>query len=162
LEKSEPVVHSFFSTFIPQLNTMGTNEEEVIAVEFVNREKNIINFVINKERFGFFHFNPALFKPKIGDMLRVRFEKSKDNKFYKTISVKPAAPTDTSEAIKSFTGKLVMTNKNGFGFVDDVFVYPQLVKRFELKDGDELVGRAIYTYDKKKDSWGWKVFHLVR
>lgn len=143
------------------MNTKN-EEEEVVAVEFVNREKNIVNFVINPDKFGFFHYNPAVIHPKVGDLLRVRFEKSKDNKFYKTISLKPAAFDDTCEAVKAFQGTLVMTNKNGFGFVDDVFVYPQLVKKFELKDGDAIVGRAIYSYDKKKDSWGWKIFHLIR
>lgn len=143
---------------------MGTSrdQEEIIAVEFVNREKNIVNFVVNKEKFGFFHYNPSILRPKIGDLLRVRFEKSKDNKFYKTISVQPAAFDDTCEAVKAFKGTLVMTNKNGFGFVDDVFVYPQLVKKFELKDGDQIVGRAIYSYDKKKDTWGWKIFRLIQ
>jgi len=150
-------------TFIPQFYSMSTNEqEEVVAIEFVNKEKNIINFVVNQEKFGFFHYDPLQLHPRVGDLLRVKFEKSKDNKFYKTISLKTATFDDKCAAVKAFQGIMVMTNKNGLGFVDDVFIYPQLVKKFELKHGDELAGRAIYSYDKKKDSWGWKVFHLTR
>lgn len=142
---------------------MSKNEpEEIIAVEFVNCERNIINFVKDEHKFGFFHFDPKTLHPKVGDLLKVKFSpKTKDDKLYKPISIEPAGKDDTCAAVKNFKGKLLMENKNGFGFVEEVFIYPQLVKKFNLTNGQEVEGKAIYAFDKKKNTWGWKVFWIV-
>ena len=140
---------------------MSTTIEEIIAVEFVNREKNIINFVKDETMHGFFHFNPTVIKPRIGDVFKVKFEKSKDNKFYKTISIRPAEPDVICPAIRAFNGKIEIANKNGFGFVEDIFIFPQMVKKMGLINGQEVVGRAVLSFDKKKSTWGWTVFKLI-
>jgi len=137
-------------------------DEEVVAVEFVNKERNIINFVKDETRFGFFHYEPNNLRPKIGDLLKVKFApKNKEDKLFKVLQITPAGANDTCNAVKPFLGKISFTNKNGFGFVDDVFIYPALVKRLGLVNDQEIAGKAIYSYDKKKDSWGWKAFHII-
>jgi hypothetical protein len=139
-----------------------TPPTEIVAIEFINHERNIINFVKDQNRFGFFNYDPTKLRPRIGDMLRVQFApKNKDDKFFKALSVEPAAPDDTCEAIRSFHGNISFSNKNGFGFVDDILIYPQLVKKFGLEKGQEIVGKAVLSYDKKKDTWGWKVFKII-
>ena len=135
--------------------------EEIVAIEFVNRERHIINFVKNENKFGFFSYGPQLKNPQIGDLLKVKFEKSKDNKFYKTIHVQPADANESCEAVKSFKGPIRIANKNGFGFVDDIFIFPKLVSKFSLRDGQEIEGKAVLSFDKKKDNWGWKVFEVA-
>jgi transcription termination factor Rho len=139
---------------------MSKNEsEEIVAVEFVNRDRNIINFVKDEKKFGFFHFDPTTLSPKVGDLLKVKFApKTKDDKLFKPLSIQRAGENETCEAVKTFKGKIKMENKNGFGFVDEVFIYPQLVKKFGFKHGDEIEGKAIYAFDNKKNTWGWKVF----
>jgi transcription termination factor Rho len=135
--------------------------EEIIAIEFVNREKRIINFVKNETIFGFFSYTDQLKNPQVGDLLKVKMEKGKgDNNFYKISSIQPADPNDNCEAVKSFKGTISMENKNGFGFVDEIFIFPQLAKKFNLKNGDEIEGKAIYSYNKPKNSWGWKAFKV--
>ena len=47
--------------------------EEIIAVEFVNENKSMLNFVKDKRKFGFFNYSGNLTKPQIGDLLKVRF-----------------------------------------------------------------------------------------
>lgn len=136
--------------------------EEIVAVEFVNKERNIINFVKDQTRFGFFHYDPGILRPKIGDLLKVKFApKTKEDKLFKVLHIAPAATNDTCASVKSFLGKISITNKNGFGFVDDIFIYPVLVKKFSLLNEQEISGMAILSYDKKKDSWGWKAFKII-
>jgi hypothetical protein len=144
------------------LTMQKSTPEEIVAIEFINHDRNIINFVKDQDRFGFFNYDPEKLKPRIGDMLRVTFlEKSRDDKFFKATSVELAGENDTCEAIKDFQGIIKFSNKNGFCFVDDVLIYPQLVKKLGLKDGQEVVGKAVLSYDKKKAVWGWKVFKLI-
>ncbi len=144
------------------LMLMKNFNEAIVAVEFVNRERNIINFVRDESLFGFFHYDPNTLKPKIGDMLKIKYApKTKDDKLYKVLSIQPASQDDTCPAIKSYQGKISITNKNGFGFVDDVFFFPKLVKKFSLENDQEIVGMAILSYDKKKGSWGWKPFKII-
>lgn len=138
---------------------MSSPSFEIVAVEFVNREKHIINFVKDKNTFGFFNYSEKQINPRIGDLLKVKMIKGTNN-YYKILSMAKAGPKDSCEAVKSFSGMVNVNNKNGFGFVDDVFIYPQLMQKFNLKDGVEITGKAIYSYDKKKDAWGWKVFWI--
>lgn len=138
---------------------MSSPPIEIVAVEFVNREKHIINFVKDKNTFGFFNYSENQIRPRIGDLLKVKMVKGTNN-YYKVLSLSKGSQTDTCEAVKSFSGKVSMNNKNGLGFVDDVFLYPQLMRKFGLKDGIDIHGKAIYSYDKKKDAWGWKAFWI--
>lgn len=138
---------------------MSSPSFEIVAVEFVNQERRIINFVKDESTFGFFNYPEQLKTPRIGDLLKVKLAKGNNN-YYKALHISPASSNDICKAIKSFKGKVTVSNKNGFGFVDDVFLYPQLMKKFNLKDGVEVSGKAIYSFDKKKNSWGWKSFWI--
>jgi len=57
--------------------------EEIIAVEFVNENKSMLNFVKDKRKFGFFNYSGNLTKPQIGDLLKVRFNGDGQDGFYK-------------------------------------------------------------------------------
>jgi hypothetical protein len=64
--------------------------EEIIAVEFVNENKSMLNFVKDKRKFGFFNYSGNLTKPQIGDLLKVRFNGDGQDGFYKILSAKKA------------------------------------------------------------------------
>ncbi|EIM74588.1 hypothetical protein A3SI_15423 [Nitritalea halalkaliphila LW7] len=57
--------------------------EELVVVEFVNANKQILNFVGDQENFGFFRYAGLVKKPKIGDVLRVRFAEKTEGGFHK-------------------------------------------------------------------------------
>jgi hypothetical protein len=64
--------------------------EELIVVEFVNENKSMLNFVKDKQKFGFFNYSSHLSKPQIGDILKVRFNRDGQNGFYKILTAKKA------------------------------------------------------------------------
>jgi len=134
--------------------------EEVIAVEFVNKNKKILNFVKDKQKFGFFNYSSQLDKPQIGDILKVRFNGDGQDGFYKILSAKKAGPNLTSEAVRDYEGTLKVISPQNFGFADDVFIEPKLVQDNNLTNGQTLTGKAILSFNKKKNEWGWKAIEI--
>jgi len=134
--------------------------EEIIVVEFVNENKNILSFVKNKNKFGFFNYSYHLNKPQIGDILSVRFNGDGNDRFYKILAAKKVEPNTTSEATKVFEGTLTLNSSLVFGFIEDVFVEPKLVKDKKLTNGQALKGTAILSFNKKRNEWGWKAIEL--
>src|SRR5690606_1687443 len=59
--------------------------EELIVVEFVNENKGMLNFVKDKEKFGFFNYAGHLTKPQVGDIVKVRFNGEGQDGFYKIL-----------------------------------------------------------------------------
>ena len=134
-------------------------EEEVVVVEFVNKNKNILNFVKNEEKSGFFKYPKSGQTPKIGDVLKVRFDGDGRENFYKILTMEKASAEEatTCEAIKSFDGNLSIIPNNSFGFVDDIYVHPKTIEKNRLTNGQSIQGKAILSYNQAKNEWGWKV-----
>ena len=82
------------------------------------------------------------------------------NGFYKILSAKKAEQNLTSDAIRDFEGTLKVVSPQKFGFADDVFIEPKQIQDNNLKDGEALTGKAILSFNKKKNEWGWKSINL--
>ena len=135
--------------------------EEVIVVEFVNQNKGMLNFVKDKQKFGFFKYTGNLSKPQIGDLLKVRFNGEGQNGFYKILTAKKADPQVASDAMKDFEGTVKIISPHNFGFIEDIFVEPKIIDERKLIDGQLVKGKAILSFNKKKNEWGWKAI-IVR
>ena len=134
--------------------------KKLIVVEYINRKKNIINFIGDNFTHGFFKYNKKTYNPRIGDILQVRLKKIGEEGFYKLLTMN-IMPEDTPfDAIKVVEGDLIIHRK-GFGFLDDTFVPPQLIKAQNLTHGQFLTAKALLSYNKKKDSWNWKVVKIL-
>jgi hypothetical protein len=134
--------------------------EEIIAVEFVNENKRMLNFAKDKWKFGFFNYSGHLTKPQVGDILKVRFNGDGQDGFYKILTAQKADPDLTSEAIRNFEGVLKLISPQYFGFVDDVFIEPKLVQKYNLISDANLKGTAILSFNKKKNQWSWKAIKV--
>lgn len=134
--------------------------EEVIVVEFVNGNKNILNFVKDKQKFGFFNYSGYLDKPQIGDLLKVRFNGEGQDGFFKILTAKKAESHLITETIKNIKGPLKLISPQNFGFVEEAFIDPKLVQENNLTDGQSVKGKAILSFNKKKNEWGWKAIRI--
>lgn len=134
--------------------------EETVVIEFVNENKSIINFVKNDSKHGFFCYLGMIQKPKIGDLISVRFSGEGQDRFYKVLSIKKSSNDAVCEAIKDFQGNLKMIESASFGFVDDVFIEPSLIVKYELNINDLIKGKAILSFNKRKNKWGWKAIEM--
>lgn len=137
-------------------------EEDIVAVEFVNSNKKILNFIINKDEHGFFKYPSELKNPKVGDILKVRFNKYSKDSISKIYTGRKISPDTKIDAIKKFEGWFQKIPNKNFGFVDDIFVNSEIINKYSLSDSQILKGKAILSYDKKKKNWGWKVFDILK
>lgn len=136
--------------------------EEIIAVEFVNENKSMLNFVKDKRKFGFFNYSGNLTKPQIGDLLKVRFNGDGQDGFYKILTAKKADSNRTSDALKDFEGTIKVISPQNFGFIEDIFVEPKIINENRLIDGQQVNGKAILSFNKKKNEWGWKCWKIMK
>ncbi|HOV84699.1 MAG TPA: hypothetical protein PLE52_07865 [Paludibacteraceae bacterium] len=135
--------------------------EETVVIEFVNENKSIINFVKDKSKHGFFSYSGMIEKPKIGDLISVRFNGEGQDGFYKVLTIKKAQNDAVCNAVKNFQGNLKMKKEvASFGFVDDVFIEPSLIVKYQLNNHDMVKGKAVLSFNKKKNEWGWKAIEI--
>lgn len=150
----------FYSQYVSKAEEILFHDiqEEIIVIEFVNFDKQILNFVKDESKHGFFSFKTLIQKPKIGDLYSVRFNGGGSDGFYKVLSLKIANENVKSEAVKSFEGNIRIKDGSEFGFVNDVFIEPNLLKRNKFLNNQEVSGKALRSFNKKKNEWGWKMF----
>lgn len=134
--------------------------ERIVAVEFVNEEKQILNFIENKNQQGFFKYGGILKKPKIGDILKVRLSNKNQDTFYRVLTTNKLDSSTECEAVKPFEHSFKLIQNLGIGFADNIFIDPHLIKKHNLVDGMQISGKAILTFNKKKEEWGWKAFQI--
>jgi hypothetical protein len=148
----------FYSSHIKQAEEILFQDipEELIVVEFVNENKSMLSFVKDKQKIGFFNYAGFLSKPKIGDLLMVRFNGEGKDGFYKILTAKINDTNVTHNALKYFEGKIKVISPQNFGFIEDIFIEPKLIEKNNITDGQTLKGKAILSFNKKKKVWGWK------
>ena len=128
--------------------------QEVIVLSYVNQEKKIANFVKNKEKQGYFKYDKLLRNPQVGHVLKVRMEVFDEEKNAYTLLTAQEDKTATCEALKEQEGALKIIG-SGNGFVGDIFVNQQLIKKNHWTNGQLVKITALLSYDKKKGKWGW-------
>lgn len=137
-------------------------EEEVVAVEFVNKNKKMLSFVKNKTKKGYFKYSNHLKYPKVGDTIKVRFNGKGKDDFYKIYSAKTTNDSTKSEAIKQFQGNIRINPGQKFGFVENIFANPDLITNNKIENNQLVKGKAIFSFNKKKSQWGWKAFEILK
>jgi len=134
--------------------------EEIVAVEFVNSDKKMLNFVASKTLNGFFYYGDHLSKVSIGDILKVRFKENSQEKHYRIFTAKVVDEEVDIEAIKDFSGDLHIIHNINIGFAEDVFIDSNTINNNGLQDKQSVKGKAILSYNKKKEEWGWKAIEV--
>ncbi len=135
-------------------------EEILIAIEFVNKDKKMANFIQNQNVYGFFKYDAFFGKLNIGDLLFVRLKEKSDG-FCQLFTARKADDGTSSDAVRSFEETIKIRPGNTFGFAKDTFIDNELVLKHQLSDNQTISGRAILSFNKKKNQWGWKAFTLT-
>ncbi len=137
-------------------------QEEVIIVEFVNKDKKMISFVKDKQTNGYFKYSGLINRPTVGDILKVRFNGGLQNGFNKVFTVTKCKDDVETDVLKSFEGAFEQLPNTDFGFCDHVFINPRILNDLDLSIGDYIKGTAIISYNKKKNEWGWKAIRIEK
>ena len=151
---------SFYKTYVPVAEELLFSDviEEMVIVEFVNSDKKIINFIASETKFGFFKYDRFFSEVKVGDTLKVRFQGGSNEGMHQLYTaIKVNDETFKKQFMKEVTGVVRTPNGKPFGFIDDVFIQPSLIKNYNLSDGMQFTGRAMKSYNKEKKQWSWKI-----
>ena len=138
--------------------------EHLVAVEFVNHDKKILSFVKDKTMNGFFNYEGLVNNPKIGDVLRVRLEPVGSEGFHRALTIEKVEDSSQIEvpALKDVSGEVEIRQDKNFGFIDDVFIPPNLVETSALTNGQQITVKAILSFNKAKKTWGWKGVKVLK
>jgi len=140
----------------------GDVPEEKAIVEFVNKERKILNFIVSETKHGFFKYERFLKNVSIGDVLKVRFQSGTNEGLYLVHTVSKITDENfRSQFFKAVGGPVRISEGKAFGFLDNVFIHPSLVTKHKLVNGVYLSGQAIKTYNQEKKQWGWKLISLT-
>ena len=137
--------------------------EHLVAIEFVNHKKYVLNFVKDRTMNGFFNYQGLTDDPKIGDILKVRLEAVGNEGFHRALTIEKVENGSNVElpCLKEISGVIRIPENKSFGFIDDVFIPPYIVESAELIDGKNLSVKAIISYNKNKDEWAWKCCQIL-
>ncbi|MCE1190510.1 MAG: hypothetical protein LWX56_15380 [Ignavibacteria bacterium] len=101
--------------------------------------------------------------PPIGTPVKVVVEEITVNgqKRFSATSIDETDLMPPETFCKRFTGELKLppkTDANTFGFVNEIFISAELVKRVAGKK--KVTGICVYEYNKKRNQFGWKALTL--
>ena len=74
-------------------------------------------------------------------------------------------PSDLDYA-KYVEGKIEKRDDKEFEFMKsgsvNCFVSPNIVRKYDLKNGDKVKSLIVYDYDKKKEAWNWVCVNIKK
>jgi hypothetical protein len=153
---------SFYHKFAYQAESILYSDipEELIFVDFVNKDKKIVNFFNAKEDTGFFKYERFLKNVNVGDVLKVRVQNGSRESIYQLYTcIIYEDALFKSNFIKEIEGKVKIKPGKSFGFLEDVFIHPSIVSKHKLEDGQHFQSKAIKSYNREKKQWGWKIIN---
>lgn len=138
--------------------------EHIVVVEFINHDKKILNFIENKNFHGFFNYDNFIEKANIGDVLKVRLETIGNEGFYRALTIVKIEDSSKKNvpSLKEVSGIIRIPEGKSFGFLEDIFLPPNLIEASKLVDGQSVSTKAILSYNKSKNEWGWKAFQILK
>jgi hypothetical protein len=149
----------FYKTYLPLADALLYNDipEMPIIVEFVNTDKKMLNFIASENKFGFFKYERFISQVKVGETLMVRFQGGSNegmHQIYTAIKVNDDGLK--KQFVREISGVVKIQEGKSFGFMDDVFIHPSLITKYQLKDGMQFTGTVLKSFHKEKKQWGWK------
>jgi tetratricopeptide (TPR) repeat protein len=138
----------------------GDIPERKVVVETLNSAKKILNFLGTDYNRGYFKYDSVLKQVKEGDILLVRIKSTDMEGRYTLFSAKKLQEKYVEGILKHFSGEVIKPAGKNFAFADSMFITPDLCSRHRLANGHHISGKAMISYNKKKEEWGWKVISV--
>ncbi|MCF8365535.1 MAG: hypothetical protein K9H16_07130 [Bacteroidales bacterium] len=138
----------------------GDIPERKIVVESVNTPKKILNFLGTDFIKGYFKYDKILKNVREGDILVVRIQDAGLEGRFNVFSAIKLKMKYLDGILKPFSGEVIKHAAKNFAFADGMFIPPELCTKARLKDGEYIAGKAMISYNKKKEEWGWKAISI--
>jgi predicted negative regulator of RcsB-dependent stress response len=143
------------------VNRWDVFSEQIGVVDHVNKDRNVIHFIIDKEVEGVVSFAELADTFSEGDAIAVKLvsHTSARGKVFRVLNAVATDQIPSKLVKKQFCEEVRVSN--GMGFTEnDIFISPSLVSEQQIKDGQKISGEAVLNYNKKRENWGWKAITL--
>lgn len=154
---------SFYEQFVaPADNYLVAQIPVRLAViDRLNSDKKLFHFTVDKTADGICLFSKYNDTPEVGDVVAVRVEQVVIAGTKKTnlLTIEPSDQPAPEHLLKKFSGPVRVSN--GMGFMEDgTFISPALIGASQISDGEQVKGRAIISYDKKRARWSFAALEV--
>jgi tetratricopeptide (TPR) repeat protein len=136
--------------------------ETIAIVTHVDEERQVFFYQVDKEVSGKGNLKGALAKVKPGNFIAIKLKEALNldgQKVMKVVGARIETEKYPEEIVKFINERIQIPMGKEFGFLkpSNVYVGPDVVKKFRLIDGDNVDCTILLSYNKGKDEWGWKV-----
>ena len=136
------------------------------VVSFVNKDKKMVTVVYGKGKEGFFKYDRFVSRLNAGDAIKIRIQEVSEDGFMKVYSVRVSDSPITSDYCKSVSGSVssnismttffLQTEKESF------YIPPTISSKMQLVIGEPVSALVLYSYNKKREQWGWRCVTVTR
>ena len=137
-------------------------EESIAVVTYVEQNTHNSFIIYGKEKRTVQKFR---FKVNVGKTLRLHYITDSEGRMKVLSSMSVHLPSDLDYA-KCVEGKIEKRDDKEFAFLKSgsvkCFVSPNIVKKYDLKNGDKVKSLIVYDYNKKKEAWNWVCVNIKK
>ena len=152
--------YNFYKNYIGIAESLLFSDvQEVIAiVDYVNKDKSMLYFIVSETLFGYFKYEKYFGNVKIGDIIKVRINTGSVGSLYKIYTAVKATDEEfKNQYLKNVEGNIRIPEGKKFGFLNEVYIHPDIIAKKNLRNGMPFSGSIIKSYIKDKSQWGWKL-----
>lgn len=136
------------------------------VVSFVNKDKKMATVVYGKYMEGYFKFDRFVKKLNVGDSIKIRIHEVSSEGFMKVFSVRVSDTQLISDYCKSEIGTITTNSAHSVYFLksgnESFYIPSNIADKMHLVVGEPMSAIVLYTYNKKKEQWGWSCVKLNR
>lgn len=137
-------------------------EECVAVVTYVDQNSRKSFIIYGKEKRT---VQKLRFKVHVGRALKLHYITDSEGRM-KVISSTTVQLPSSLDYAKYVEGSIDKRDDKEFAFLKSgsirCFVSPNIVKKYGLKNGDNVKSLIVYDYDKKKESWNWVCVNIKK
>lgn len=143
--------------------------ESIAIVTHVDKERGVFFFAVDKKIGGKQLIKKPFERVQIGDVFALKLREAdppagspSPAKIWKVISGKPEKEKVPEEICRRLYERVQIPYGRDFGFMkpSNVYVGSDVVKKYNLKDGQTVKGLALLSFNKAKNEWGWKMINV--
>ena len=135
-----------------------TPETDAVA-SFVNKDKKVVTIVYGKGKEGFFKYDRFIKKLNAGDGMKIRIQEVSADGFMKVFSARVSDALVDSDYCKLVNGS-VSSNMSMTAFFlqaekESFYIPSNIAGRMQLIIGEPVSAIVLYSYNKRREEWGW-------
>lgn len=137
-----------------------------ILITRLDTTKKIANYITPDRKEGMFIYSKFFKKtPQLGSTYTAYFNELKDNGFCKIFKINSSTLTEEwNNILIDFNGIITLEKERKFGIVksQDTTIFVPKIMLTGLENTDSVSGKAVASYDKKKQKEGWTAINLEK